>query len=77
MLVRVTGEETTRRWWVLLEGCWVSVPHSGSWECSDLVKYLPRDLTNEAAILDDRLKRATEGIFIVCDLLGVDEAEVI
>jgi hypothetical protein len=76
VLVRVTGEETARRW-VLLEDFWVSVPYDGSLECSDLVKYLPRDLTNEAAILDDRLKRVTGGIFIVCDLLGVDEAEVI
>lgn len=45
-----------------------------SLECSDLVECLPRDLRNGAAIVDDRLNKVTEGIFIVYDLLGVAEA---
>lgn len=43
-----------------------------------MVKYFPRDLMNDAAVVDDRFSEATVGMLIVCDLLGVvDEAEVI
>lgn len=56
---------------------WISFSCDGSLERSDLVKYLLRDRINEAATADDRFNRATEGIFIVYDLLGVDGAEVI
>lgn len=43
------------------------------------MKLFPRDLMNDAAVVDDSFSEATEGKLIVCDLLsGVeDEAEVI
>lgn len=57
---------------------WLSSPCDGSFECPGLVKYIPRDLMNDATVVDDRFSEATAGMFIVCDLLGVeDEAEVI
>lgn len=54
----------------------MSSSRDGSLECSDLTKYFFRDLMNDVAIVDDRFNILTEGMFIVCDLLGVDEAEV-
>jgi len=74
-LLTVTGEDTARRWWVVW-GCCISLSCDGSLECPDLVKYFPRDLTNDAAIVDDRFNKLTEGIFIVCDFLRVGGAEV-
>lgn len=75
-LPTVTGEDTTRRWSVVW-GCWISLSCDGSLECPDLVKYFPRDLTNDAAIVDDRFNKLTEGIFIVWDFLRVGGAEAI
>jgi len=57
---------------------WLSSSCDGSFECPGLVKYFPRDLINDAAVVDDRFSEARAGMFIVCDLLRVeDEAEVI
>jgi len=57
---------------------WLSSSCDGFLECSDLVKYFPRDRMNDAAVVDDRFSEATVGMLIVCDLFGVeDEAEVI
>ena len=77
-LVAVTGEETARSWWMILGDSWMSFSRDCSFKCSDLVKCLPRDLMNEAAFADDRFNQATEGMFIVYDLLlEVDGADVI
>lgn len=74
----VAEAEAMRRWLVTRWGRWLSSSCDRSFECSDLVKRLPRDLMNEAAVVDDRFSEAAEGIFIVCDLFRVeDEAEAI
>lgn len=50
----------------------------GSPEFPYLVKRLPCDLINDAAVVDDRFSEAADGMFIVWDLFGVgSEAEVI
>ena len=71
-----TGEEAMRRWWIAGGECSLSSSCDVSFESPDLVKYLPRDLMNDAASVDDRFNVATEGMLIVYDLFGVGEAEV-
>ena len=76
----VMEAEAIRRWLMTRGGRRLSVSSlgDGSAGCLDLVKCMPRDLTNDAAVVDDRFSEATEGMFIVWDLFGVEgEAEVI
>lgn len=76
--LRVTGEEKTRRCLMAGEDLWLSPSCDSSSERWDLVKYFPRDLMNDAAVVDDRFSEATVGMLIVCDLFGAEgEAEVI
>lgn len=66
----VTGEIAGRDRWLS--------SYDDSFECPDLEKYFPRDLMNDATVVDDRFSEATVGMLIVCDLFGVeDEAEAI
>lgn len=74
----VMGEEAIRRWLIAGGDRWASSSSDGSFEGPDSVKFLLRDLMNDAAVVDVRFSEATEGMLIVCDLFGVeDEAEVI
>ena len=76
--VIVTGEEAIRRCFMAWEDRWLSSSSDGSFECPSLIRFFPRDLMNDAVAVDDRFSEATEGMFIVWDLLGVeDEVEVI
>ena len=64
-----------RRWLMTWGGRWLS-SHDDSLECPDLVKRLPCDLINDAAVVDDRFSEAADGMFIVWDLFGIEgEAE--
>jgi len=70
----VMEAEAIRRWSMTWGDRWLSA----SSLCPGLVKRLPRDLINDAAVVDDRFSEAAEGMFIVWDLFGVEgEAEVI
>ena len=74
----VTGEEEIRRCLMTGEDFWFSSSCDGSFERPNLVRCFPRDLMNDVVVVVDRFSEATTGMFIVCDLLGVeDEAEVI
>ena len=69
------GEEKTRR--CLMAG---EEDRSLSSSCdSSFGRWdFPRDLMNDAAVVDDRFSEATVGMLIVCDLFGAEgEAEVI
>jgi len=67
-----------RRWLAVWEERWLSSLCDGSLGRPGLIKYFPRDLMNEAAVVDDRFSEVTEGMLIVCDLFGAEEeAEVI
>jgi len=73
----VMEAEAIRRWFVTRGGRWLS-SCDDSPECPESVKRLPCDLMNDAAVVDDRLSEAVEGMFIVWDLFGAEgEAEVI
>lgn len=45
---------------------WLSPSCDCFFECPGLVKYFPRDLMNDAAVVDDLFSEATVGMLIVC-----------
>jgi len=70
--------EALRRWLTTSVDRWLSSSCDGPGVCPGPVKRLPRDLINDAAVVEDRFSEVTEGMLIVCDLFGTeDDAEVI